>query len=136
MAFTTMTRRGRTTSTMRRSRSPAGTSYRQLGDYDLAAREFTATLGGYGDGYARDQAYCWDQLAAARLDQHDLDQATHAGNRAVDLLSAQVRSPRTAEQVRSLVDKFAPHAGHPGVDDFLARVHLAVRQPRGERRDA
>ncbi|AEA27359.1 putative sporulation-associated protein [Pseudonocardia dioxanivorans CB1190] len=78
-----------------------------LGNPGAAVDACQRALDGWPVGLNRDQALCLTRLAAAHLEQHDLDEACRAALRAVELV-AQAPSARTLHMLRVIGRRVMP----------------------------
>ncbi|WP_153033304.1 XRE family transcriptional regulator [Amycolatopsis sp. YIM 10] len=74
----------------------------------------------YADSHARDKALYLSWLSEAYIDAGEVEQAAAVANRALDL-SAGIASPRPAQRLDAVIDRFAPYRAAAEVEDLLAR---------------
>jgi tetratricopeptide (TPR) repeat protein len=103
----------------------AASSYADVGKPALALREFDAAAG-YDDGtYVRTGALYQARIAAAQLEDGNVEAACDTGQQALELLSA-VASSRAADQVKLLTSAMRPHRAIPAVADLLEHSRLVL----------
>ncbi|MER7830186.1 transcriptional regulator [Streptomyces sp. NPDC095602] len=95
--------------------------HRDLGRADAAARAAAEALEGHPATRARRRAIGLALLAAAQVQQREVEQACHTGARAAELLST-VRSSRGAEYLEDLQARLEPYRDEPAVREFAARL--------------
>ncbi|WKX70941.1 transcriptional regulator [Streptomyces sp. XD-27] len=97
--------------------------HRDLGQPEPARRRAQEALDGLAEGRARRRAIGLLLLATAHVQQRDVEQACHAGTRAVDLLG-QLRSNRGAEYLDDFRQRLEPFRDEPVVREFGARLEV------------
>lgn len=95
--------------------------YRDLGRADHAALAAERALDGHPEGRVRRRAIGLALLAAAQVQQREVEEACRTGTRALELLGT-LRSSRGAEYLEDLRDRLEPFAGEPVVREFEARL--------------
>ncbi|MFJ8696456.1 transcriptional regulator [Streptomyces roseolilacinus] len=95
--------------------------HRDLGHAQAAARTATEALDGHPATRARRRAIGLVLLAAAQVQQREVEQACHTGARAAELLGT-LRSSRGAEYLEDLQARLEPFRDEPAVREFTARL--------------
>ncbi|MFY1677510.1 transcriptional regulator [Streptomyces sp. WMMC905] len=99
--------------------------HRDLGESEAAARWARQSLDGHPSSRARRRAIGHLLLAAARVQQREIDEACEAALPAVDLLRT-LRSERGAEYLEDFRARLEPYREEPVVRDFAARADPLV----------
>ncbi|MFJ4339568.1 transcriptional regulator [Streptomyces sp. NPDC088915] len=97
--------------------------YRDLGRAEAAARAAEESVAGHPETRARRRAIGLALLAAAQIQQREVEQACRTGTRALELLGT-LRSSRGMEYLEDLRDRLEPFAGEPAVREFGVRMEL------------
>ncbi len=95
--------------------------HRDLGQADAAARHAEEALRGLPAGKARRRAIGLLLLAAARVQQREVEQACQTAVQAADLLEG-LRSNRGAEYLEDFKARLEPYREEAAVREFAARV--------------
>ena len=80
-------------------------------------------LAGHPEGRVRRRAIGLALLAAAQVQQREIEEACRTGTRALELLGT-LRSSRGAEYLEDLRDRLEPFAGEAVVREFEARLEV------------
>jgi len=109
----------------------AGYCYVTLEDWPQARRHLRAALRLQDHEFSREGALRNALLATTyiRQAQPDIEQALHLGNRAVAVLSDQVRSARCVQHVHRLVASLRPYGQNHAVRDFADNVRTLLGTP-------
>ncbi|WP_282694870.1 transcriptional regulator [Streptomyces sp. CC208A] len=99
--------------------------YRDLGWAEAAAQAAEEALAGHPEGRARRRGIGLALLAAAQVQQREIEEACRTGTRALELLGT-LRSSRGAEYLEDLRDRLEPFAGEAVVREFEARFEAGV----------
>ncbi|WP_030763588.1 hypothetical protein [Streptomyces griseus] len=97
--------------------------YRDLGRPAAAALAAEEALAGHPEGRVRRRAIGLALLAAAQVQQREVEEACRTGTRALELLGT-LRSSRGAEYLEDLRDRLEPFAGEAVVREFEARLEV------------
>ncbi|MER8042100.1 transcriptional regulator [Streptomyces sp. NPDC094032] len=97
--------------------------HRDLGHARAAAQAAREALAGHPETRARRRAIGLALLAAAQIQDREVEQACQTGTRALELLST-LRSTRGMEYLDDLRDRLEPYAGEAVVREFGARLEL------------
>ncbi|GAA2950566.1 transcriptional regulator [Streptomyces enissocaesilis] len=97
--------------------------HRDLGQGEAAARRAREALDGHPDARVRRRAIGLVVLAAAQVQQREIEQACDTGTRAVELLGT-VRSNRGAEYLEDFQQRLVPYRDEPAVREFGARLEM------------
>ncbi|MEU8616550.1 transcriptional regulator [Streptomyces sp. NPDC048623] len=97
--------------------------HRDLGQAREAAAAAERSLAGHPESRARRRAIGLALLAAAQVQQREVEEACHTAGRALDLLGT-LRSSRGAEYLVDLRERLEPYAAEAAVREFGARLDL------------
>ncbi|RSS31164.1 transcriptional regulator, partial [Streptomyces sp. WAC08241] len=97
--------------------------YRDLGRAEAAARAARESVAGHPETRARRRAIGLALLAAAQIQQREVEQACRTGTRALELLGT-LRSSRGMEYLEDLRDRLEPFSGEAAVREFGVRMEL------------
>ncbi|MFE2140624.1 transcriptional regulator [Streptomyces sp. NPDC059456] len=99
--------------------------HRDLGQADAAARQAQEALRGLPAGKERRRAIGLLLLAAAQVQQREVEQACQSAAKAADLLSG-LRSTRGAEYLEDFRTRLAPYRDEPAAREFSARLEVVA----------
>ncbi len=97
--------------------------HRDLGRPAQAARYAEQALAGHPVTRVRRRAIGLTLLAAAQVQERDIERACHTGTRAAELLGT-LRSSRGTEYLDDLQQRLTPFQDEPVVREFGARLEL------------
>ncbi|MEV0278114.1 transcriptional regulator [Streptomyces sp. NPDC050610] len=99
--------------------------HRDLGQAEPAKRRAQEALSGHPEGRVRRRAIGLLLLATAHVQQREIEEACHAGTRAVELLGS-LRSNRGAEYLDDFQQRLEPYRDESVVREFGARLEVAA----------
>ncbi|MFE6775421.1 transcriptional regulator [Streptomyces sp. NPDC057702] len=99
--------------------------HRDLGQGEAAGQRAREAVDSHPDSRARRRAIGLLLLAAAQVQQREVEEACHTGTRAVELLGA-LRSHRGVEYLEDLQQRLEPFRDEPVVREFEARLEVAA----------
>ncbi|MEV0261656.1 transcriptional regulator [Streptomyces sp. NPDC050617] len=97
--------------------------HRDLGQAEPAKRRAEEALSGHPEGRVRRRAIGLLLLATAHVQQREVEEACHAGTRAVELLGS-LRSNRGAEYLDDFQQRLEPYRDESVVREFGARLEV------------
>ncbi|GAA4665635.1 tetratricopeptide repeat protein [Streptomyces buecherae] len=99
--------------------------HRDLGQGEAAGQRAREAVEGHPDARARRRAIGLLLMAAAHVQQREVEEACQTGTRALELLG-QLRSHRGAEYLDDLQQRLEPFRDEPVVREFSARLEVAA----------